>query len=208
VRAFEFFHDWLTSDAVPTSAENEVLRTEGTGPLDLFSTGRLGFGALTHGQFQRVDKAGVKFGLIHQPIVDGEGYWHNGWTTRIGLPEASKVKDQAWEWIKFYTGEPGQKHLMMLDQGFTPAIPDLWKQHPGANDPRLQFFFKVTGETRQVREYLFRFPYVAKVTRLNQELYDQIYLKRIAKADIKKKLDETVPLAQKVIDEERAKLKL
>jgi hypothetical protein len=43
---------------------------------------------------------------------------------------------------------------------------------------------------------------------LNQDLYDQIYLKRIGKGDIKKKLDETVPAAQKVIDEERAKLKL
>ena len=64
------------------------------------------------------------------------------------------------------------------------------------------------GGTRQVREFLFKFPYVGKVTRLNQELYDQIYLKRIAKGDIKKKLDETVPMAQKVIDEERAKLKL
>jgi ABC-type glycerol-3-phosphate transport system substrate-binding protein len=208
VRAFEFMHDWLTSDAVPTSAENDVLRTEGTGPLDLFNTGRLGFGALNNGQFKVVDKAGVKFGLVHQPVVDGEDYWHNGWTTRIGMPQASKVKDGAWEWIKFFTGEPGQRHLMSLDQGFTPAIPELWKQHPGAADPRLQFFFKITGQTRQLREFLFKFPYVAKVTRLNQELYDQIYLKRIAKADIKKRLDETVPMAQKVIDEERAKLKL
>jgi hypothetical protein len=85
--------------------------------------------------------------------------------------------------------------------------PELWKTHPAAADPRIQFFFKIIG-TRQVREFLFKFPYVGKVTRLNQDLYDQIYLKRIAKGDIKKKLDETVPAAQKVIDEERAKLKL
>jgi multiple sugar transport system substrate-binding protein len=207
VRAFEFMHDWLTSDAVPTSAENEVLRTEGTGPLDLFSTGRLGFGALNNGQFQVVDKAGVKFGLVHQPMVAGEDIWHNGWTTRIGVPGVSKVKDGAWEWVKFFTGEPGQRQLMSLNHGFTPAIPELWKSHPAAADPRIQFFFKIGG-TRQVREFLFKFPYVGKVTRLNQELYDQIYLKRIAKGDIKKKLDETVPVAQKVIDEERAKLKL
>ena len=79
--------------------------------------------------------------------------------------------------------------------------------HPGANDPRIQFFFKIIQQ-KHVREFLFKFPYVGKVTRLNQDLYDQIYLKRIAKGEIKKKLDETVPMAQKVIDEERAKLKL
>jgi ABC-type glycerol-3-phosphate transport system substrate-binding protein len=208
VKAFEFMHDWLSSEAVPTSAENDVLRTEGTGPLDLFNTGRLGFGALNNGQFQVVDKAGVKFGLVHQPMVQGEDIWHNGWTTRVGIPGVSKAKDGAWEWLRFFAGEPGQKHLMSLNQGFTPAIPELWKTHPAANDPRIQFFFKIIGSTRHVREFLFRFPYVGKVTRLNQDLYDQIYLKRVAKADIKKRLDETVPAAQKVVDEERAKLKL
>ena len=148
VRAFEFFYDWLTSDSVPTSAENDALKTEGTGPLDLFGTGRLGFGALNNGQFQIVDKAGVKFGLVHQPIVPGEGYWNNGWTIRYGMPGASKVKDAAWEWLRFYTGEPGQKQLMSLNHGFTPVIPELWKSHPAANDPRIQFFFKINTDTQ------------------------------------------------------------
>jgi multiple sugar transport system substrate-binding protein len=208
VKAFEFMYDWLTSDAVPTSAENDALKTEGTGPLDLFSSGRLGFGALNNGQFQVVDKAGVKFGLVHQPMVPGEDVWNNGWTTRIGIPNASKVKDGAWEWLKFFTGEPGQKQLMSLNHGFTPVIPELWKTHPAASDPRIQFFFKINTDTKQVREFLFKFPYVGKVTRLNQDLYDQIYLKKIGKGDIKKTLDATVAQAQKVIDEERAKLKL
>ena len=207
VKAFEFMHDWLTSDSVPTSSENEVLRTEGTGPLDLFNTGRLGFGGLNNGQFQIVEKAGVKFGLVHQPSVPGEDLWHNGWTARIGTPGVSKAKDGAWEFIKFFTGEPGQKHLMMFNKGFTPSVTELWKTHPAAADPRVQFFFKILG-TRQLREFAFKYPYFTKVSRLNQDLYDQIYLKRIAKADIKKKLDETVPIAQKMVDEERAKLKL
>lgn len=207
VKAFEFFYDLAQSGAVPTAAEFQVLQTAGTGPLDLFNTGRLGFAPLNNGQFLMVDKAGVKFGLVHNPQVPGEPVITNGWTLQIGIPNVSKNKDAAWEYLKWFCGEPGQKFLMMRNNGFTPTIPALWKSHPAANDKRVQFFFKIL-ETRQVWEFSGRFPYFGKVTRLNQDLYDRIYLGKIKRSEIQSELDKAVPGAQKMVDDERKKLGL
>ncbi|MEK7809661.1 MAG: extracellular solute-binding protein [Chloroflexota bacterium] len=207
VKAFEFISDLARSGSVPTAAEFEVIKTEGTGPLDLFNTGRLGFAGLNNGQFLLVDKAGVKFGLGHNPKVDGEDIITNGWTLQIGIPKASKNQDAAWEYLKWFTGAPGQSFLMKRNNGFTPTIPSLWKDHPAANDERVKFFFEIL-KTKQIWEFSGQFPYFAKVTRLNQDLFDGIYLNKIKRADIKSELDKVVPAAQKIVDEERAKLGL
>ena len=90
VKAFEFFYDLAHSGAVPTAAEFDVLKTEGTGPIDLFNTGRLAFAPLNNGQFGIVEKAGVKYGLIHNPKVLGEEIVTNGWAIQAGIPAASK----------------------------------------------------------------------------------------------------------------------
>lgn len=207
VKAFEFFYDLAQSGAVPTAAEFQVLQTAGTGPIDLFKTGRLGFAPLNNGQFLMIDQAGVKFGLVHNPQVPPEPVITNGWTLQIGIPAASKNKDAAWEFLKWFTGEPGQKFLMMRNNGFTPTIPALWTSHPAANDKRVQFFFKIL-QTPQVWEFSGRFPYFNKVTRLNQDLYDRIYLGKIKRSEIQSELDKVVPEAQKIVDEERKKLGL
>jgi ABC-type glycerol-3-phosphate transport system substrate-binding protein len=207
IQAFEFFYDLAQSGAVPTAAEFQVLQTEGSGPIDLFKTGRLGFGAQNNAFFLDVDKAGIKYGLVHNPQVPGNPIITNGWTIQIGIPAVSKNKDAAWEYLKWLTTEPGQQFMMMRNNGFTPTIPALWKSHPFANDKRIQFFFK-TLETQQVQEFAGRFPYINKVTRLNQDLYDQIYLGKIKRSDIRSELDKAVPAAQKVVDEERKKLGL
>ena len=207
VKAFEFFYDLAQSGAVPTAAEFQVLKTEGTGPIDLFNTGRLGFAPLNNMQFQLVDKSGVKFDLIHNPTVAGEEVITNGWTSQTGIPSASKNKDAAWEFLKWFTGEPGQKFLMNMNNDFTPAIPSLWPSHPASKDPRFQFFSKIL-QTRQVWEFSGRFPYFAKVTRLNQDLYDQIYLGKIKRSEIQGILDKTVPEAQTMVNDERKTLGL
>lgn len=205
VKALEFFYDLARSGAVPTAAEFEVLRTEGSGPIDLFKTGRLAFAPLNNGQFQSVDKAGVKFGLVHNPQVPPEPIITNGWAIQIGIPAASKNQDAAWEWLKWYAGEPGQRYLQNLNLGFTSAIPALWKDHPAASDPRVQFFFRIL-DTDMVWAFAGRFPYFDKVTRLNQDLYDRIYLDKVKRSEIQSELDKTVPEAQKIVDEERKKL--
>lgn len=205
--AFEFLYDLARSGAVPTVAEFEALRTEGTGPLDLFNTGRLGFGGLNNGQFQIVDAAGVNFGLVHNPQVPGEEVVTNGWTLQLGIPDASTKKDGAWEWLKWMTGKDGQRYMMMKDHGYTPNIPALWSEHPSADDERVKFFFKIL-ETPMVWEFSGRFPYFSKATRICQDLYDKIYLGEIEKSAIKGELDALVPVAQDIIDTEREALGL
>ena len=208
VKAFEFMHDLVNSGAVPTKAEFEVIRTEGTGPLDLFNTGRLGFAGLNNGQFNIVDKAGVKFGLIHNPKVDGEEIITNAWTLQLGIPSASKNRDAAWEYVKWLAGIPGQTYMMNNRDGvYTPPMPALWANHPGKKDPRLEFFFKIL-ETRHVWEFAGKFPYFSKATRPSQDIYDGIYAGKIAKGDIRSELNKLVQPMQKIIDEERAKLGL
>ena len=70
-----------------------------------------------------------------------------------------------------------------------------------------QFFSKIL-QTRQVWEFSGRFPYFAKVTRLNQDLYDQIYLGKIKRSEIQGILDKTVPEAQTMVNDERKTLGL
>ena len=209
IKAFEFMVDLVESGAVPTKAEFDVLRTEGTGPIDLFNTGRLGFAGLNNGQFEQVDKAGVKFGLIHNPAVEGEDIFTNAWTLQLGIPSASKNREAAWEYVKWLTSETGQRYLMNNRNGaYTPPIPTLWPDHPGKKDPRLDFFFKIIGTTRHVWEFAGKFPYFAKATRPGQDVYDGIYAGKIKRADVKSELDKLVAPMQKIVDEERAKLGL
>jgi len=209
VKAFEFIYDLATSGAVPTSAEMEMLRTEGTGPVDLFMSGRLAFAQLNNSHFKRVEEAGVDYGLVHTPTVGGEQIIHNGWSLLVGIPAASEKKDAAWEWLKWYVGEPGQS-LLMLSPGstFIPSIPALLQDHPNSEDERYKFFFKILNETYLINEWTNRFPYIGKVQRVCSDLYDKIYLGEIARGDIKGELDALVSQAQKVVDEERAALGL
>jgi multiple sugar transport system substrate-binding protein len=207
VAAFEFMWDLAHSGAVPTFSEFEALRTEGTGPIDLFETGRLGFAGLNNGQFQRVDASGVKFGLVHNPKVEGEDVITNGWTLQLGIPKASQKQDAAWEWLKWMTGMDGQRFLQSLNKGYTANLPALWTEHPAKDDERVKFFFEIL-KTPQVWEFSGRFPYFGKVTRLNQELYDRIYLGDIERDQIKAELDKVVPQAQEIVDTERKALGL
>ena len=205
--AFEFMHDLALSGATPTYAEFQALQTEGTGPIDLFNTGRLGFAGLNNGQFKRVDEAGVEFGLVHNPTVEGEEVITNGWTLQLGIPKGSQKQAAAWQWLKWMTGMEGQRFLQARNNGYTANIPALWPEHPAKDDPRVHFFFEIL-KTRQVWEFSGRFPYFGKVTRLCQDLYDQIYLGGIEKAAIKPALDALVAQAQEIVDTERKALGL
>jgi multiple sugar transport system substrate-binding protein len=207
VKAFEFFYDLANSGAVPTAAEFDVLKTEGTGPIDLFNTGRLAFAPLNNGQFGIVEKAGIKYGLIHNPKAQGEEIVTNGWAIQAGIPAASKNKDAAWEYVKWWAGPDGQKFLQNQNVGFTSVIPSQWKDHPAANDKRLQFFFEIL-KTKMLWTWSGQFPYFAKVTRLNQDLYDGIYQGKVKRGDIKAGLDAQVKAAQQIVDDERKKLGL
>ena len=207
VAAFEFMHDLAKSGATPTYAEFQALQTEGTGPIDLFNTGRLGFAGLNNGQFKRVDEAGVEFGLVHNPKVEGEEVITNGWTLQLGIPKASQNQDAAWSWLKWMTGKDGQKFLQDRNNGYTANIPDLWADHPAKDDSRVQFFFEIL-KTPQVWEFSGRFPYFGKVTRLCQDLYDQLYLGELEKSAIKPALDALVAQAQEIVDTERKALGL
>lgn len=207
VAAFEFLWDLAHSGAVPTFSEFEALRTEGTGPIDLFMTGRLGFAGLNNGQFGRVDESGVKFGLVHNPKVDGQEVITNGWTLQLGIPKASQKQDAAWEWLKWMTGMDGQRFMQDQNKGYTANIPALWADHPAKDDARVKFFFEIL-KTPQVQEFAGRFPYYGKVIRLNQDLYDRIYLGDVERDQIKPELDATIAAAQEIVDTERKALGL
>ncbi len=207
VAAFEFMHDLTKSGATPTYAEFQALQTEGTGPIDLFGTGRLGFAGLNNGQFKRVDEAGVKFGLVHNPKVEGEEVISNGWTLQLGIPKASQKQDAAWSWLKWMTGKEGQGFLQARNNGYTANIPELWAEHPAKDDSRVKFFFEIL-KTPQVWEFSGRFPYFSKATRICQDLYDQIYLGEIEKSAIRPTLDTLAAQAQEIVDTERKALGL
>ena len=207
VAAFEFMWDLAHSGAVPTYSEFQALKTEGTGPIDLYETGRLGFAGLNNGQFARVQDAGVNYGLIHNPQVEGEPVITNGWTLQLGIPKASAKPDAAWEWLKWMTGMDGQRWIQAQNKGYTANIPALWAEHPSANDERVKFFFEIL-KTPQVQEFAGKFPYYNKVIRLSQDLYDRIYLGDVAREAIKGELDKLVPQAQEIVNTERAALGL
>jgi multiple sugar transport system substrate-binding protein len=199
VAAYSWLWDLVNSNSTPTSADLEVLGTEGTGPVDLFLAGRLATATLNQGHLLNALEEGVNFGVIPEPSLPGKQRYVNAWSLTVSIWKGSRHPDQAWEFLKWWAGPEGQEFLM-LNGNLFPSIPAILQKSPHSDNPAVQEFFKIL-EFPQVAEWTGPRPCNRTVLRAASPVWDKINLGEISRDQIKAELDAVIPAAQAALDE-------
>lgn len=199
VAAYTWLWDLVNTNATPTTADLEVLGTEGTGPVDLFLAGRLAMATLNQGHLLNAIEAGTNFGIIPEPQVEGNERYVNAWSLTSSIWAGTKHPDEAWEFLKYWVGPEGQEFLM-LNSNLFPSIPAVLQKSPHADLEAAQEFFKVL-EFPQVAEWTTDHPCSGVVLRAARPVWDKIMLNEIARDQIKAELDAVVADAQAALDD-------
>jgi len=203
VAAYTWLWDLVNTNATPTTADLEVLGTEGTGPVDLFLAGRLAMATLNQGHLLNAIEAGANFGVVPEPQVEGNERYVNAWSLTASIWAGTERPDEAWEFLKFWVGPEGQEFLM-LNGNLFPSIPEVLQKSPHSDLEAVQEFFKVL-EFSQVAEWTTERPCNSVVLRAARPVWDKIMLNEVARDQIKAELDAVVPDAQAALDECRAR---
>lgn len=203
VAAYTWLWDLVNTNATPTTADLEVLGTEGTGPVDLFLAGRLAMATLNQGHLLNAIEAGANFGVIPEPQVEGKQRHVNAWSLTSSIWAGTKHPDEAWEFLKYWVGPEGQEFLM-LNGNLFPSIPSVLQKSPHADLEAVQEFFKVL-EFPQVAEWTTAHPCNSVVLRAARPVWDKIMLNKIARDQIQTELDAVVADAQAALDDCRSR---
>lgn len=202
--AYLWAWDLVNSDSTPTPADIEVLGTEGTGPIDLFMAGRLAMATLNQGHMLNAVEAGVNFGVVPEPGVEGQERYVNAWSLTSSIWAGTEHPQEAWEFLSYWVGEEGQRFLMENGNLF-PSIPSVMAEYKDADEQYAQDFFKVL-EYPQVSVWRNAHPCNTTVLRAVGDVWDKIMLGAIDREDIEAELDAMVPAAQDALDECRPRL--
>jgi len=200
VAAFTWLWDLVDSGATPTSADLEVLGTEGTGPVDLFLAGRLAMATLNQGHMINAVNAGANFGVVPEPGVPGNPKYVHGWSLTCSIWKGTEHPEEAWEFLSYWVGPEGQRFLMENSNLF-PSIPSVLEDYENADEEYAQNFFKIL-DLEQDAEWIMNHPcYRGAVERVVNDIWDKIMLGEIGRDEIGPALDEIVPDAQDALDE-------
>lgn len=200
VAAYTWLWDLVDSGATPTPADIEILGTEGTGPFDLFVSGRLAMATLNQGHMLNSIDLGVNFGIVPEPgFVDNERYV-NAWSLTVSIWSGTEHPEEAYEFLSYWAGHEGQRYLMENANLF-PAIPEVLAEYEYADEEYAQAFFSVL-EDIQVAKWTNAHPcYRASVIRASQDAWDLINLGEIERDEVKATLDSMVEPSQEALDE-------
>ena len=198
--AYSWLWDLVDSNTTPTPAELEVLGTEGTGPVDLFLAGRLAMATLNQGHMLNAVEAGMNFGIVPEPGVEGNDRYVHGWALTCSMWSKSEHPQEAWEFLSYWVGAEGQRYLM--DNGnLFPSIPSVLADYEYADEDYAQAFFKVL-DLEQDALWLQAHPcWRSGVSRAISDIWDLIFLGQITKDDIPATIEEMLPAAQDALDE-------
>ncbi len=198
--AYTWLWDLVDSGTTPTPAEMEVLGTEGTGPVDLFLSGRLAMATLNQGHMLNALEAGMNFGIVPEPGVEGQPQYVHGWALTCSMWSKSEHPQEAWEFLSYWVGAEGQRYLMENGNLF-PSIPSVLEDYEYAETDYAQAFFNVLT-LEQDAAWLGAHPcYRGGVERAIQDLWDLIMLGEIERDEIPAKMEELIPAAQDALDE-------
>lgn len=202
--SYTWLWDLVNSGATPTPADIEVLGTEGTGPIDLFLSGRLAMATLNQGHMLNAIGANANFGIVPEPMVAGNERFVNAWSLTASVWKGTQHPQEAWEFLKFWVGPEGQKFLM--DNGnLFPSINSVLDEYKDADKPYVQDFFKVL-EGKQVALWVNAHACNSVVLRAATDVWDLINLGQIDRDQIQAELDKVTPNAQTALDECRPRL--
>ena len=203
--AFTWLWDLVDTGATPTPADIEILGTEGTGPIDLFLSGRLAMATLNNSHMLTARNAGIRFGAVSEPHNPEHERHVNAWSSRISIWENTEHPDEAWLFLKFFAGPEGQRYMMENDKLF-PSIPSLREEFvavQSTNDDSKQaietFFDQL--EWKQVAEFDGTHLCWRAAVRRVGDAWDLIMLGEIERDAIKAQLDADIPVLQQALDD-------
>lgn len=199
VAAYTWLWDLVASGVTPTSADLDVLGTDGTGPVDLFIAGRVAMATLNPGNMLFVREAGVNFGIVPEPYIPGNERWVHAFTSRASIWAGTEHPDEAYEFLRFWAGPEGQR--LMMEQGrLLPSIPDVLAEYADADEEYFQGFMSVL-DARQNAEWDNAHPcWRASVIRAAQDAWDLIMLGEIERDEVQATLDSVVGDSQGALD--------
>lgn len=204
VAAYLWLWDLVTTGATPTPTDIELLGNEGTGPVDLFLSGRLAMATLNQSHMLNAIEAGANFGLVPEPRVPGQDRYVNAWSLTASIWHGTDHPQEAWTFLKWWVGPPGQQFLMEHGNLF-PSIPAVLRQYKHADEEYAQNFFEIL-EFKQVAAWRSRHPCDTTVINTTSHVWDQIMANEIERNQIQATLDAAVPAAQAALDECRERL--
>jgi multiple sugar transport system substrate-binding protein len=204
VAAYTWLWDLVATDGTPTSADIEILGTEGTGPVDLFIAGRLAMATLNQGHMLNALDAGVDFGIVPEPQVEGNERYVNAWSLTCSVWAGTEHPQEAYEFLSYWVGPEGQRYLMENGNLF-PSIPEVLQEYENADADYAQAFFDVL-ELTQVAEWSIDRPCKSTVLRAAGDAWDLVDLAEIGRDEIQATLDGLVPDTQAALDECRERL--
>ena len=203
--AFTWLWDLVASGATPTPADIEVLGTEGTGPIDLFLSGRLAMATLNNDHMITARNAGIRFGAAPEPHNPEHERFVNAWSQTTSIWEGSDHPAEAWELLKFFGGETGQRFLMENSNLF-PSIPGLREDFVAVHatnedaEQAIGVVFDVL-RSRMIAEWDSAHPCWRGAVRRVGDTWDLIMLGEIERAAIAAQLDADVPVLQQTLDD-------
>ncbi|MGM0922994.1 MAG: ABC transporter substrate-binding protein [Bacillota bacterium] len=142
---------WITDYSKKYNIEDITAFTnsQGTGAMDPFLTGQISMkvsGPWTVSAINKF-KPDLEYGVFPIPTPTGDNYstWSGGWS--VIIPKGAKEKEAAWEFLKFFSGEEGQKIFSGIAKDF--SIIDSVNEELGyKDDPILKEFVEILPSSK------------------------------------------------------------
>lgn len=137
---------WMTDFAQKYNVEDIAGFTDsqGTGAMDPFLTGQLSMKVSGPWEVSAIKKfkPDLNYGVFPMPTPTGENHttWSGGWS--VVIPKGAKNKEAAWEFLKFFSGEEGQKIFSGISRDFS-VIDSVNEELGYKEDPILKQFVEI-----------------------------------------------------------------
>jgi multiple sugar transport system substrate-binding protein len=200
VASYEWLWDLVNSGSTPTPADLEVLGTEGTGPIDLFLSGRLAMATLNQSHMLIAVHEGTNFGIVPEPGVAGNPRYVHGWSLTSSVWRGTLHPQEAYEFLKFWVGPEGQQ-IQMEKGSYFPSIQAVLDKYAHADTDYAQAFFKVLALEHDAEWLKSHLCWGAAVDTVVEDLWDKIYYGEIEREQIAGELDTMVAPAQQALDD-------
>jgi ABC-type glycerol-3-phosphate transport system substrate-binding protein len=141
---------------------------------------------------------------VPEPGLAENPRYVNSWSLTASIWKGTKQPDEAWIFLKWWVGPPGQRFLMERGTLF-PSIKSVLEEHRDADkDYTISFFNSL--ELTPVAIWQNAHPCSNTVASSTSDLWDKIMLGEIEREQIQTELDALIPAAQKLLDECRERL--
>ncbi len=137
---------WITDFAKKYDVEDIAGFTDsqGTGAMDPFLTGQLSMKVSGPWEVSAIKKfkPDLNYGVFPIPTPTGENHttWSGGWS--VVIPKGAKNKEAAWEFMKFFGSEEGQKIFSEISRDFS-VIDSVNEELGYKDDPILKEFVEI-----------------------------------------------------------------